>query len=233
MKHQSAIKQLGLLLKKDVRQEFRTREMLFSMGLYAVLVLVVLGVACMQASSFDIQSIAGGLVWVVIVFASLLGLGRCFTTEEEQGSLEALMLAPLDRSLIYLSKMISNILFLLLVEAIVLPLFYVFLLSSANLPVGFWWSALLLLVGTVGIAAVGTLLSAMTSKARGKDVLLAVLFIPAIFPLLYACVSGTTAALLASTGWWDTFVVGLWVTLGYDIIMGVVSWALFDFVISA
>ena len=228
----SGFTQFRLLLAKDLRQEFRTREMLTSMGLYAFLVLIVLGVAFTQINDLRaISNLAGRLVWVIIVFASLLGLGRAFTYEKEGGALEGLLLAPLDRGAIYLAKFTSNLIFLGLVEIIVLPLFYFFFLTAVDPAPTFLASVLPLILGTVGISAVGTLLASITSHARSRDVLLAVLFIPVLFPLLYSCVAATTAALAGSVELGGAFGIGVVGSLGYDVIMCAVSWLLYDYVV--
>ncbi|MEG2369466.1 MAG: heme exporter protein CcmB, partial [Raoultibacter sp.] len=121
----STFKQYKNLLAKDMQQEFRTKEMLTSMGIYALLVLVVYGAALAQTSStLDILQMSGGLLWALIVFTSLLGLNRSFAHEKEQGCLEGILLVPLDRSVIFLAKATSNLLFLLVVEVIAVPLFY-------------------------------------------------------------------------------------------------------------
>jgi heme exporter protein B len=219
-------------LAKDLRLEFRTREMLTSMGLYAFLVLIVLGVAFTQVPDRRaIADIAGGLVWVIIVFAALLGLGRAFAYEKEGGAMEGLLLAPLDRGAIYLAKFASNLVFLGLVEVVVLPLFYFFFLTGAQPAPTFFASVLPIILGTVGISAVGTLLATITSHARSRDVLLAVLFIPVLFPLLYACVAATTAALAGSVELGGAFGIGVVGSLGYDIIMCAVAWLLYDYVV--
>ena len=220
------------LLAKDVRQEFRTREMLTSMGLYAFLVLVVLGTAFTQVSDpAAIEELAGGLVWVIIVFAALLGLGRSFSYEQEGGALEGLLLAPLDRGTIYLAKASSNLIFLGIVELIVLPLFYFFFLTGSEPAPTFFASVLPLVLGTVGISAVGTLLASITAHARSRDVLLAVLFIPVIFPLLYSCVAATTSALAGVVDVGSAFGMGVVGCLGYDVIMLAISWLLYDYVV--
>ena len=231
-KRPSGFTQFRMLLAKDLRQEFRTREMLTSMGLYAFLVLVVLGVAFSQTDDTHAAvELAGGLVWVIIVFASLLGLGRAFAYEKEGGALEGLLLAPVDRGAIYLAKFASNLVFLGLVEVIVLPLFFFFFLSGSDLAPTFFASILPLFLGTVGIASVGTLLATITSHARSRDVLLAVLFIPVLFPLLYSCVAATTAALAGTLELGGAFGIGVVGSLGYDIIFTAVSWVLYDYVV--
>lgn len=204
------------------------------MGIYAFLVLIVYGAALAQTSrDLDILQMSGGLLWALIVFTSLLGLGRSFAHEKEQGCLEGILLVPLDRSVVFLAKMTSNLLFLLVVEIISVPLFTFFFLSSMELSGSFGLIALPLLVGTIGIAGVGTLLSTITVNTRGADVMLAVLFIPLIFPLLYACVSATTSVIVGGVGYLDVFFPSLLLAVGYDVAMLLVSWVLYDFVISA
>ena len=232
--HRSAWRQFVTLFIKDIRQELRTREMLSSMGVYAVLVLVIFGAALSQASAqLDILSLSGGLVWAMVTFTSLLGLNRSFQAEKEESSLEGLLLVPMDRSVIFLAKSASNLVFLLAVELIACPLYYFFFLSG--LPVSDSLALLLplFLAGSVGIAAVGTLLATITSSARSKDILLAILFIPAIFPLLYAVVSASSVALVGGEGVMAVYLPGLAMALGYDVIMVSVSWLLYGFVISS
>ena len=222
------------LLAKDVRQELRTREMLVSMGVYALLVLTVYGAALAQVGdSLQVVSFAGGLLWALIVFTSLLGLNRSFAHETESGCLEGILLAPIDRAVIFLAKATSNLLFLLMVEIVVVPLFFLFFLSGAQLAETTPLIVLPLLIGTVGVAGVGTLLSTMTIDTRGKDVLLAILFIPVVFPLLYACVSATSVAFMGVEGTLGTFWTSCTVAGCYDIIMVAAAWGLYEFVVSA
>lgn len=222
------------LVAKDVRQELRTHDMLTSMGLYSVVVLMVFGVMFMQAGDgLDVLSVAGGLVWALIVLASLMGLGRSFSFEREQGCLEGVLLAPIDRSVVYLAKLTTNLLFLGAVEAVTLPPFWFFFLVAESLPGAFALSVAPIVLGTVGISAVGTLLSTITMHARGRDVLLAVLFVPAVFPLLYCCVAATSAALLCPAGWEATFFNGVVGSAGFDVIMSVLAWLFYDYVVSA
>lgn len=233
VKRPSTFTQYKTLLVKDLRQEFRTKEMLTSMGIYALLVLIVYGAALAQtAQVFDILQMSGGLLWALIVFTSLLGLNRSFTAEKEQGCLEGILLVPLDRSVVFLAKATSNLLFLLVVEIITVPLFYFFFLTSTTPSDSFWLIVVPLVVGTIGVAGIGTLLSTITINTRGKDVMLAVLFIPLIFPLLYACVSATTAAIVGGDLFMETFTMSLALAAGYDVIMVLLSWVLYDFVIS-
>ena len=222
------------LLKKDLRQEFRTREMLTSMGIYALLVIIVYGAAlALTARGIDIASMGGGLLWVLIVFTSLLGLGRSFAHEREQGCLEGILLTPLDRSSIFLAKATANALFMLAVEVVTVPLFYFFFMAGEPVAPTFPLVMAPLLAGTVGMAGIGTMLATITVNTRSRDVMLAVLFIPLVYPLLYACVTATTAAIVGAEAWIDLFVMPLVLACGYDVVMLLVCWVLYDFVVSA
>ena len=222
------------LLKKDLTAEFRTREMLTSMGIYALLVIIVYGAAlALTARGVDIAHMGGGLLWVLIVFTSLLGLGRSFAHEKEQGCLEGILLVPLDRSSIFLAKATANVLFMLAVEVIAVPLFYFFFMTGEPVAATFPFVVAPLLAGTVGMAGIGTMLSTITMNTRSRDVMLAVLFVPLIYPLLYACVTATTAAIAGTEFWTDYFVMPLVLGCGYDVVMLLVCWVLYDFVVSA
>ncbi len=230
----SAFAQYRALLMKDIWQELRTREMLTSMVVYALLVLTIYGAALAQVGDdLQVLSFAGGLLWALIVFTSLLGLNRSFSHETESGCLEGILLAPIDRAVVFLAKATSNLLFLAVVELIVLPLFFLFFLSGAQLAATTPMIALPLVVGTIGVAGVGTLLSTMTIDTRGRDVLLAILFIPVIFPLLYACVSATTVAFLGVEGTFGSFWTSCGIAAAYDVIMIAASWGLYEFVVDA
>ena len=230
----STWQQYKTLVRKDLAQEFRTREMLTSMGLYALLVIIVYGAALAQTSSqLDIVRMSGGLIWALLVFTSLLGLNRSFSHEKEQGCLEGILLVPLDRSVVYLAKATSNLLFLFAVEVIAVPLFLFFFMTTQALSDSFIMVVFPLVFGTIGIAGVGTMLSTITINTRGKDVMLAVLFIPLIYPLLYACVTATTAAIVGGEFWMDSYTMPLVLAAGYDVIMLAVCWVLYDFVVSA
>ncbi|MCD8316807.1 MAG: heme exporter protein CcmB [Eggerthellaceae bacterium] len=229
----SGFSQYFTLLKKDFEQEFHTWELLTSMGIYAILVLVVYGAAfAFLSSDIDIASISGGLIWVLILFTSLLGLNRSFSHELASGALEGLLLAPLDRSVIFLAKATSNFVFLLIVEVIAIPVFFFFFLSDAGFETSAWLIIIPVIIGTIGIAGIGTLLSTRTINPRGREVRLAVLFKPLSVPLMYACVSATTSAIVGGDGMWEAFVPAIILGAAYDVIMLILSWLLYDAVVS-
>ena len=225
--------QYKTLLAKDLKAEFRTKDMVVSMGIYAFLVIVVFGVALSFARpGAEFLEVSGGLLWALVVFTSLLGLNRSFAKETENGCLEGLLLAPLDRGVIFLAKATSNLVFLVLVEVIAVPLYWVFFSSFAAPAETGWLLVAPLVLGSIGIAGIGTMLSTITAATRGKDVMLALLFVPIVFPLLYACVSATTAALVGGVLMEEAFATSLALAAGYDVIMLLASWVLYDFVVS-
>jgi heme exporter protein B len=233
--HVSSMRQFKAILKKDIVMELRTKEMLTSMGLYALLVLVVYYIALSQAGeNFSVTHISAGLLWLAIIFTSLLGLNRSLVHEKDQGCLDALLLSPVDRPVIFFGKAIGNLLFLSLVEVLVVPMFFFIFLTGSNASSGpLYLLALSLLVGSVGIAGVGTLLATMSVNTKGKDFVLAVLFIPVMFPLLLAVVAAATAVVVAAPGYAVVYWRMMAVAAGYDAIMLLAAFALYEFVLGA
>ncbi|MCL2818132.1 MAG: heme exporter protein CcmB [Actinomycetia bacterium] len=231
----SSFEQFKAILRKDIVMELRTKEMLTSMGLYAVLVLIIYYVALSQAGQgFDVSRIAGGLLLLAIVFTSMLGLNRSLVHEQDQGCLEALLLSPVDRPVIFFGKAVGNLIFLILVQIFVVPLFYFIFLSGSGAQSGPWWMlALALLVGSIGIAGIGTFLATMSVNTTGKDFILAIMFIPLIFPLLLVIVAALTAVITADPGYVQTYWTMLGIALGYDAIMIAVAFALYEFILGA
>jgi heme exporter protein B len=231
----SSMRQFRAILRKDIVMELRTKEMLTSMGLYALLVLVIYYVAISQTTeAFDIRQIAAGLLWLVFVFTSMLGLNRSLVHEKDQGCLEALLISPIDRPVIFFGKAVGNLIFLLIVEAFIVPMFYfIFLTGGAGASGPVWMLALALFVGSIGIAGVGTLLATMSVNTKGKDFILAVLFIPLMFPLLLTVVAASSAVMLADPEYVRIFWTMLAYATGYDVIMVLAAFALYEFVLGA
>jgi len=192
---------VGLILWKDLLAELRTREMLSSMLVFALLVTVVFSFT-LDPKAAEMKELAPGLLWVAFTFAGILGLNRSFAVEKDRNSLQGLMLAPLDRSGIYVAKMLGNLLFLSLVEAVVVPLFWV-LYDISGFP---WPLALIIPLGTAGFVAAGTLFSAMTVGTRAREVLLPILLLPVSVPVIVAATKATgivltQASVTAASGW--------------------------------
>jgi len=195
------LSKVAIIVWKDLLAELRTREMLSSMLVFALLVTVVFSFT-LDTKAAEMEALAPGLLWVAFTFAGILGLNRSFAMEQDRNSLQGLMLAPLDRSGIYVAKMLGNLLFLSLVEAVVVPLFWV--LYDIN---GFPWSlALIIPLGTAGFVAAGTLFSAITAGTRAREVLLPILLLPVSVPVIVAAAKATgivlaQASVAAASGW--------------------------------
>jgi heme exporter protein B len=157
---------------KDVRAELRTKDILSSMLVFAGLSVLIFQFA-FDLRADNVRLVLPGVLWIAITFAGVLGLNRSFILEQDRGSLEGLLLAPVDRSAIYFGKLIGNLLFIFVVELLLLPLmtvlFNVWLLSPALL--------LVLALGTLGYAAVGTLFAALSINTRAREVMLPILLL--------------------------------------------------------
>lgn len=228
-------RQFRAILRKDIVMELRTKEMLMSMGLYSLLTMVVYFVALSQAGQrFDPRDIAAGLLWLAFIFTSMLGLNRSLVHEKDQGCLEALLLSPVDRPVIFFGKMVGNLIFLLVVEALTLPVFTFLFLQGQAVDAGtLALIPLVLIGGSVGIAGVGTLLATMSVNTTGKDFILAVLFIPLAYPLLLGAVTATNAAIVGGPDALGAFWAGMAWVGGYDVIMLLASYGLYEFIVGA
>ncbi len=214
--------QVLAILWKDIRCELRSKQTWMGMGLFALLVLVIFNFA------FDLRvdnkaAIAPGVLWVAFVFASLLGLGRTIAAEREKGSMDRLLLCPVDRKAIYLAKLLGNLLFIGVVEIVALPvfaaLFDVPLFAATLLPI--------VLLGTLGIATVGTLFSAMAAATRARELLLPVLVFPLIVPVVISAVRATGSLMVPALN--EPPWIGL--MAAFDIIFLSISMLTFEFVI--
>lgn len=218
-----AIGKVWAIVRKDLALEGRSREMLSSMFIFALIVIFVF------SFSFELRieqasQVAPGVLWVAITFAGMLGLARSFVLERDQGCLDGLLLCPVDRGIIYLGKMVSNLLFISMTEAILLPLY----LALFDLPFRLLLLPIVLL-GTLGFSAVGTLVSAMTVHARAREVMLPILLFPLVMPALIAAVK-LTGGVLDGQAWPE---MRRWIQLlaGFDVIFVVVSYVAFEYVV--
>ncbi len=214
--------QVWYILVKDVRCELRSKQMWIGMGLFALLVLVIFNFA------FDLRventaAVAPGVLWVSFIFASFLGLGRTIAAEREHGSLDRLLLCPVNRKAIYLAKLLGNVLFIGVVEIVALPVFSILF----NVPFAVGGLIPVVLLGTLGIASVGTLFSAMAAATRARDLLLPVLVFPLIVPIVIAAVraTGEVMAITANEPPW------LGLIAAFDAIFLTLSTLLFEYVI--
>ena len=219
------MKQLLALVAKDVAVELRRKESVTSMMMFGVLVTVIFNFA-FEPSGAQSVLIAPGVLWVALTFAGMIGLNRSLAIDLDNDSLQGLLLAPVSRGNLYIGKVLSNFLFMLVADAIILPLFIVF--YDLRLEFELLWLVLIAVLGTFGFATVGTILSVISANTRMSEVMLPVLQIPLTLPMILAAVAATVAVLTdESEG------LSSWMNLliGFDIIFFVVSYLLFDYVV--
>jgi len=211
---------------KDVTVELRARERVNAMLFFAALVLFIFNFA-LGPDQEKLREVAPGLLWLAFLFTGMLGLARSFQAERENECFEELLLTPGDRESIYYGKLAGTVLFMVMAEALILPLFGILY----NLDI---WRhlpslALVAFLGTVGFSAVGTLLAAMTAHLRAREVMLPLLLFPLTVPVILGSVRATEAILagegLAGVSHWLKLLVG------FDVIFLVVSPLVFEFVL--
>jgi heme exporter protein B len=213
-----------VLVWKDLVQEWRSRDVLTSMFAFAVLSLFIFNYA-LELSPIDRTEIAPGLIWVVMVFAGTLGLNRSFAAEQDQGSFEGLMMAVPELSVIYLAKLITNLLMMFGLAILVIPI-YSLLYNQSLFDLRFFG---ILMLGSWGYSAAGTLISSMTVQTRMRDLLLPVLLFPLLLPVNMAVVKSGSAIIAVSAV--PEFQSWINLLLVYDVIMTVVSIMVFEYVI--
>ena len=209
---------------KDLAAELRSRELLSAMLVFALLVILIFNFS-LELDAVTRASVTGGVLWVTFAFAGTLGLNRSMAMEKDRGCLDGLLLAPVDRSAIFFGKAIGNLIFMLVVEVIVLPVYSILYNTNLFQP----GLLLVVLLGSIGYVAVGTLLSSMAMQTRTRDVLLPILLFPLVIPVLIAAVKASTGflqglALVDISPWINLLVV-------YDVIFVAVSFMVFDFVV--
>jgi heme exporter protein B len=204
---------------KDMRVEARTKETVTSVLVFAVIVAFIFGFA-FDPTPRIIGIVGPGIVWVAFLFTGILGMNRTFALERDRGTLEGLLLAPVGRDALFAGKFASTATVMLVVEALMLPVFLV--LFDLSLFSG--WFVLTAVAATIGFASVGTLFAAIAANTRAREVLLPLLFLPVVLPVVIGAVSGSTAA-LDGEGWGGT---GRWLQFmaAFDVVFLVLSsWA--------
>jgi heme exporter protein B len=181
-----------IVLWKDLLTERRSKETLNALFFFTLLLLFLFQFA-LGADREQLQGALPGLLWLGFVLAGLLGLGRSFIVERDNDCWEGLLLTPGDKSAIYLGKLLANLVLMAVVEAVFLVLFTVF--ENLDLGPALGPLVLVLVLGTLGLAAVGTLFAAVTAQVRARELLFPVLLLPAQVPILLATVSATQTAL--------------------------------------
>jgi heme exporter protein B len=222
------------IARKDLKAEFRTKQMLNSMMIFALLVIVIFSFAFGNEASIIIpvlnkkitDLLAPGMLWIAFTFAGMLGLSRSFAGEKEEGCLEGLKLCPAERSEIYNGKVLSNAFLMFLMEIVTIPVFVVlFSYDIKNIP----GLIVVVILGTFGFIFVGTLLSALTVNTRTREILLPVILFPVLIPVILSAVTAT--GIMLASGDISDIAGELQILAVYDIIFFIVAQLVFEYTI--
>ncbi len=214
------------LLRKELLVELRTLESVPGMSLFAVSTFVVFHFA-LNRSSVE-GDLAAGILWVTILFAAILGANRLFVADADQGGFDAFLLAPVDRSAMLIAKVLTMLCFLLALELVAVPAFALLLLGPSLGPV-LGELLITLALADIGIAVIGTFVGALAVQTRARDLLGPLLALPLLIPIVIGGARATAPLLSAHAGGSP----GRWLlTLGlYDLVFGLIAYALFDFLL--
>jgi heme exporter protein B len=211
------------LVWRDLLVEYRSREVLGGGIVFALLTLVVFNFA-IDLRLDTAEEVAPGILWIGFAFAGMLSFGRSFAVERERGTLDGLLLAPIDRGAIYLARAATNTILMVIVELVSLPVFA----ALYNVRVGWGDMLLTTALGTIGFAGAGTLVAAIAASTRAREVMLPLLLLPLTVPVLIASVKATALALGArpadSPPW-------LQLLAGFDVIMVAASFLVFEYLL--
>jgi heme exporter protein B len=212
------------IVHKDIAAELHTREIISAMLVFSVLALLIFSFT-LDLRGETAEAAAPGVLWATVAFAGTLGLSRSLAREQQSGCIDGLLLAPVDRTAIFFGKAAGNVFFIVIVEAVLLPLF------SALFDVALMRPSVLvvLMLGTLGYATVGTLLAAIAVNTRAREVMLPVLLLPLAVPVLIGAVRATAGlvegATLSDVGGWIRILVV------YDLVIMAVSLLTFGYVV--
>lgn len=215
---------MSAIIWKDLAAEWRSRELLSAMLVFALLVILIFNFA-LELDAQARVNVTAGVLWVTFTFAGTLGLNRSMAIEKDRGCLDGLLLAPVDRTAIYFGKTVSNLIFMWVMAAIVLPAYSILYNTNLFNP----GLLLVILLGSIGYIAVGTLLATMAVQTRTRDILLPILLFPVTVPVLVAAVKASEGFLQA-VDWVD---IQPWITLliVYDVIFTAVAFMLYEFIV--
>ena len=215
---------ISTMVWKDIVLELRSRELVVSVVVFGLLLVVVFSFA-LDPTPGQARMLAPGILWVAFAFAATLAMNRTFVREQESGALEGLLIAPVSRDAIFLAKAATSFVFMVLIEAVLLPAYAVMLGFSALS----WTLGATILLATLGFALIGTLFSAMAAQTRSREIMLPVLFFPIVLPVILAAVQASTRAVGG-----ETFVgLGRWLPLigVFDVLFLVICPWLFSYIV--
>ena len=211
------------LVWRDLVSEYRSREVVIGGIVFALLTLVIFNFA-IDLRLETVEEVAPGILWIGFAFAGMLAFGRSFAAERERGTLDGLLLAPIDRSAIYLARTVTNSVLMAIVELVSLPVFVALYNVRAA------WLDLLLTtaLGTIGFTGAGTLVAAIAANTRAREMLLPLLLLPLTVPVLIASVKATAMALGARP---PEPLPWLQLLLGFDVIVVATSFLVFEYIL--
>lgn len=222
----SYLRGIAAVYWKDILLEFRTRQSLSTMLIFCLTIVVIFNFV-FEPGSTAVREVSPGILWAAFTFAGILGINRSFSFEVDRGGLQGLLLCPVERAVIYFAKVLGNFTFMLLIELVTFPIFMIFynLPPTLNLP----GLTAVLVFGTLGFTAVGSLLSAMSANTRAREILLPVLLFPISVPILIATVKSTGPMLAGRpfsevAGWFRLLVV-------FDLLFLAVSSLTFEYIV--
>jgi heme exporter protein B len=221
----TTVRAASIVLAKELRLEFRARELLTTTVVFA-LVIVVLFSFAFDPTAGESRRYGPGLLWIALLFAGSLMLNPSFAREQSNQTLDALRMAPVSPFAILLGKMLANFIFLSLAEAILVPVFAVLYNISLFAVAG--RLILVLILGTLGLVITGTVFSALAAHARMRELLLPLLLLPILAPLLIAAVEATASVFAEQPALdraWLAFLAG------FDIVFLTASWLLADYLL--
>jgi heme exporter protein B len=215
------------ILRKDLLIEWRTKESVPAMTLFTLTVYVLFHFG-LDRDRLD-GELASGVLWVTLLLAAVIGVSRLFAAEREQGGIDGLLLSPVDRTALFVAKAAVLFLYLCVVELVAVPAFALLLLGP-DLGAAFPELLAILLLGNLGIAAVGALVSALAAETRARELIVPLLLLPLLVPLLISCAQATEPLLRQDAGPED---LARWLGLLslYDVVFVLVSVAVFDFLL--
>jgi len=220
----SYLRVLMAIVWKDLAAEMRSRELIGAMLVFALIVVLIFNFA-LELDLRTRGTITAGVLWVTFSFAGTLGLNRSMSMEKDRGCLEGLLLAPVDRSAIYFGKVLGNLIFMLIVEAIMLPIYGILYNINLFQP----GLMVVILLGSIGYTVVGTLLSSMAVQARTRDILLPILLFPVVLPILISAVKASAGILQGFE--WAEILPWINMLMAYNVIFIAVAFMVFDFVV--
>lgn len=219
--------QVAAMLRKDMMVEMRAKESVPAMAIFAVATLVVFHFGLGRDALSG--GLASGVLWVTILFASILGINRLFVGEFENSDMEGVLLAPIDRTAIYLSKGLALLIYLVILEAVTVPVFTLFFLNNGQVEIVTGLLPVLALAD-LGLAAAGSLTAAITVHARAREMVLPIVMLPLMVPLVIAA-GNATEPIMAPGSIGSPSARWLLILALFDTIFALLAFAVFDFLL--